>query len=235
MGSVLRMVRLLFLLVFLSAGGAAATAAKASSPHAARVVCRDGTTHFAKNRRRACLHHGGVAKRRTRSDRTETKRVKLGRTIVLQPRARKNRCRLGPMPDRSCSPGAYYSRVTKAVICSSRFHTSWVRAIRNLPLSEKHAIEREYSLPVGRFGHALQIDHIVPLKLGGSNSIANLYPEEYAFADASPGFRAKDRLEDRLHAMVCAGQISLRSAQRQIASSWEKLYRDLHGVPAAHR
>jgi hypothetical protein len=29
--------------------------------------------------------------------------------------------------------------------------------------------------------------------------------------------------------MVCAGQISLRSAERQIAADWEKLYRKVYG------
>jgi hypothetical protein len=45
----------------------------------------------------------------------------------------------------------------------------------------------------------------------------------------------KDRLETRLRALVCARRIGLRSAQRQIAANWEKLYRKLFGHSAGKR
>ena len=64
-----------------------------------------------------------------------------------------------------------------------------------------------------------EIDHIVPLDLGGWNAIANLYPER------APGYHAKDRLEDRLHALVCAHRMLLRVAQRGIATNWIGFYR----------
>jgi hypothetical protein len=64
----------------------------------------------------------------------------------------------------------------------------------------------------------------VPLELGGSNDVANLFPEQ------APGYHSKDSLENRLHALVCAGAMTLRSAQEQIASDWEALYRRVFGV-----
>jgi hypothetical protein len=70
---------------------------------------------------------------------------------------------------------------------------------------------------VENYGNTLEIDHIVSLELGGSNDIANLYPEEAKFADGSPGYQIKDKLENRLHGIVCAGQISLRSRRRRSA------------------
>lgn len=76
----------------------------------------------------------------------------------------------------------------------------------------------------------LEIDHIVSLELGGSNSIANLYPEEAKFADHSPGYHVKDKLENKLHKMVCAGQMTLRAARQQIASNWETLYAKVFGA-----
>jgi hypothetical protein len=93
----------------------------------------------------------------------------------------------------------------------------------------KYAVERAYGLPRGLYRRALEIDHIVPLKLGGSNNIANLFPEEYAFANHSPGYVVKDRLDARLHKLVCGGRMRLRTAQRRIASNWEKLYRQVFG------
>ena len=46
----------------------------------------------------------------------------------------------------------------------------------------------------GHYGSTLEIDHIVSLELGGSNDIANLYPEKL---DAAPGYQVKDRLENK--------------------------------------
>ena len=95
--------------------------------------------------------------------------------MLLATRTKTSGCKLGANPDRRCSPGAYYSKLTKAVICSSTFRTG---PIRNVPDSEKHQVEIEYGLAPKSYGSTLEIDHIVSLELGGSNDIANLYPEK---------------------------------------------------------
>ena len=41
------------------------------------------------------------------------------------------------------------------------------------------------------------------------------FPEK---ANANPGYDVKDRLENKLHDLVCAGSLTLRSAQREIAA-----------------
>jgi hypothetical protein len=156
--------------------------------------------------------------------------VNVGHTVLLKKRTRSSGCKLGALPDRRCSPGAYYSGLTKAVICSASFHTS---TIRNVPDSEKHQVEIEYGLAAKGYGRTLEIDHIVSLELGGSNDIANLYPEKAKFANHAPGYNLKDKLENKLHAMVCAGQLGLRTAQRQIAMNWERLYKRVFGVAPA--
>jgi quercetin dioxygenase-like cupin family protein len=50
-----------------------------------------------------------------------------------------------------------------------------------------------------------EVDHLVPLELGGSNDVANLWPEAAA---PPPGFHEKDLVENSLHDRVCAGSIS---------------------------
>jgi hypothetical protein len=149
--------------------------------------------------------------------------VVLGVTTLLRLRTRTHGCLVGVLPDPRCSPGAYYSGLTTAVICSPSFHTS---LIRNVSAAEKHAVELEYGLAPRAYGYTLEIDHIVPLELGGSNDIANLFPER---ASLSPGYRAKDRLENRLRAMVCAGQIGQHLVQLAVASNWVKLYATVFG------
>jgi hypothetical protein len=100
--------------------------------------------------------------------------------------------------------------------------------VRNVPESEKRAVYAEYGLPRAHYGRPYEVDHIVSLELGGSNDIANLYPE--AASDPSPGYHVKDRLENKLHALVCAHRLGLRTVQRAIASNWVLLYRNVYGV-----
>jgi hypothetical protein len=148
----------------------------------------------------------------------------LGATVLLHQRTLTAHCRLGPNPDRRCSPGAYYRGLTRRVICSSSFRTS---AIRNVPESVKFAVESEYGIPPGHYGRTLEIDHIISLELGGSNDIANLFPERAA---AHPGYVVKDRLENAAHDWVCAGRMPLRVVQTAIASNWQVLYKRVFGV-----
>ncbi len=99
-----------------------------------------------------------------------------------------------------------------------------------MPDSEKHQVEVEYGLAPKGYGSTLEIDHIVSLELGGSNNIANLYPEKATLPAGAPGFHIKDKLENTLHDIVCDGTMSLRSAQRQIAANWQALYKKVFGV-----
>jgi hypothetical protein len=144
--------------------------------------------------------------------------------MTLARRTASSACRRGALPDRRCSPGAYYSGLTKAVICSSTFRTS---TIRNVPTSEKYAVEREYGMVPRAYGRTIEVDHIVSLELGGSNDLANLFPEP---GSGVASYHVKDRLENRLHAMVCAGQMTLATSRSGIAGNWEKLYARVFGV-----
>ncbi len=151
----------------------------------------------------------------------------VGRTVALRHQTKTSGCKLAPLPDRRCSPGAYYSKLTKRVLCSPSFRTG---PIRNVPLSVKHQVEAAYGLKPRAYGSTLEIDHIISLELGGSNDPMNLYPERATFADGSPGFHVKDKLENATHRAMCAGTVSLRAAQRQIAGNWLLLYQQVFGV-----
>jgi hypothetical protein len=60
------------------------------------------------------------------------------------------------------------------------------------------------------------------LSIGGSNSIKNLWPESYRTVWNA---HVKDRLEDRLHALVIGGKLDLETAQREIATDWIAAYK----------
>jgi hypothetical protein len=148
----------------------------------------------------------------------------VGQTVLLGRRSRTGGCVKGRNPDRRCSPGAYYTGLTKAVICSPAFHTS---TVRDVPDSEKHAVEVEYGMTPGSYGRTIEIDHIVSLELGGSNDIANLFPEP---GSGPASYHVKDELENKTHDLVCSGAMTLRAAQQQIAANWQRLYKKVFGV-----
>jgi hypothetical protein len=148
-----------------------------------------------------------------------------GSPVLLAKRTKTAACVLGVDPDRRCSPGAYAAKLTQKVVCSAAFRTS---DYRDVSVKTKHAVEVEYGMTAKGYGSALEIDHIVSLELGGSNDIANLYPEKRSPA---PGYKVKDRLENRLHDLVCQEHaMTLRQAQKAIARNWRKTYVQVFGA-----
>jgi hypothetical protein len=127
----------------------------------------------------------------------------------------------GPLPDPRCTPGSVFAKATPTLFCVS----GYTAQVRHVTESTKARVYAEYAIRSHRRGQ-YEVDHLVPLELGGSNAIANLFPE---LAEPRPGFHDKDRLENRTHARACAGQGDWRAMQRQIARDWTKLYVSLLG------
>ncbi len=125
----------------------------------------------------------------------------------------------GGLPDSQCTPGAIFS-VTTADICQP----GYARSVRNVPESEKQEVYAEYGILSHQSGQ-YEVDHLISLELGGSNDIANLWPEA---ASPTPGFHQKDQVENYLHDQVCAGNISLSDAQKEIATDWLKVYQEMN-------
>jgi hypothetical protein len=63
----------------------------------------------------------------------------------------------------------------------------------------------------------------VPKELDGSHSIKNLWPESYRISPWNA--RVKDRLENRLHELLCDGELDLKTAQCEIAANWIEAYK----------
>lgn len=127
----------------------------------------------------------------------------------------------GKLPDLACTPGAIITTATKAKICVSGYSSS----VRNVPTSEKSQVYAEYGIRSHTTGQ-YEVDHDVSLELGGSNDIANLWPEP---ASPKPGFHEKDKVENYLHSQVCSGAISLKQAQIEIATNWLAVYNSMQG------
>ena len=78
-------------------------------------------------------------------------------------------------------------------------------------------------------GRRCEIDHLISRELGGADDIKNLWPQPYGTHPWNAVL--KDRVENRLHKEVCAGRISLKQAQREIAVDWRVPYRRYFGEP----
>ena len=93
--------------------------------------------------------------------------------------------------------------------------------MRSVSTTLKKKVYAEYGINYPQPTGSYEADHLIPLELGGSNDIANLFPES---GDPQPGFREKDLVENYLHDEVCAGTIDLAMAQVQIARDWVAVY-----------
>jgi hypothetical protein len=69
-----------------------------------------------------------------------------------------------------------------------------------------------------------ELDHIVPLELGGAPlADSNFQLQAYA---GECNAKDKDKLEFELSRLVCADELTLEAAQREIANDWIASYSD---------
>ena len=132
------------------------------------------------------------------------------------------------LPDPKLTPGDTFD-VTVQDICVP----GYAKKVRAVPAWLKRQAYAEYGITQYKTGD-YEVDHLIPLSLGGSNSIRNLWPQS---TKTSPwNSFVKDALERKLHTLVCAGRVDLKTAQREIASNWIEAYKKYVGEsPPASR
>jgi hypothetical protein len=119
------------------------------------------------------------------------------------------------LPNNFLTPGDT-KKVSKEQICSSDF------AAKMKPTKDsvkEEAFER-YGLRAGQFAGDV-LDHLVPVELGGSDQLENLWPQP---VKGEWNATQKDALEQKLHAMVCDGTMELKTAQAAIRKNWVAAY-----------
>jgi hypothetical protein len=121
----------------------------------------------------------------------------------------------GTLPDPACTPGSVDPAVTQDTISQTICVRGWTSTVRP-PVAETNQAKFDvtypaYSIPAGT---GSELDHLVPLELGGSNDISNLWPE------VGPVPNVKDPVENDLHADVCAGELTLAAARQAVAADW---------------
>jgi hypothetical protein len=125
------------------------------------------------------------------------------------------------VPDPTLTPGAVRSTDT-ADVC--QHGTS---QLRHMTRERSDALLGEYGLPGGRHPD-YELDHLIPLGIGGADDDANIWPEPRATIEPEWNAERKDQLEAKLRALVCGGKLDITVAQKAVADDWTQAW--LHYV-----
>ena len=120
------------------------------------------------------------------------------------------------LPDHAITPGDVLTS-SPEIICVHGYSKS----VRNVPKRVKEQVYRSYGILTYDPGD-FEVDHLVSLELGGSNSVKNLWPESYLTEPYNA--HKKDVLENKLHSLVCSGDLPLTEAQAAISQNWITAY-----------
>jgi hypothetical protein len=120
-------------------------------------------------------------------------------------------------PNHTLTPGAT-RQVTMTEVCS----TPQEEVVGSVSDSLRRRVLQEYGIANAR-PEDYEIDYLIAPGLGGTEDIRNLWPQPYRTRVWNA--RVKDALEERLHQMVCSGEVDLSTAQHDIAADWISAYK----------
>jgi hypothetical protein len=132
-------------------------------------------------------------------------------TVPLAPSSTK----AGPAyvyPNPSLTPGAVLNTDASA-ICTP----GYASGVRDVSTATKEQVYAEYGVSYPQASGAYEVDHFIPLEIGGSNDLSNLWLEP---ATPTPGFHQKDQFENLEHGQVCNSTIGVAEAQSRMVSDW---------------
>ena len=98
---------------------------------------------------------------------------------------------------------------------------------RGVTTQMERKVFARYRLPWSRRAQ-FKIDHLIPLELGGADSIDNLWPQSLRTKPYGPD--RKELLTEVLQSRIAKGQITLEQAQEQIRTDWIDAFIDHLGM-----
>jgi hypothetical protein len=117
-------------------------------------------------------------------------------------------------PNKTMTPGKIIPGVTRQDVCQS----GYAKKVRSdLTKTKKQMIYRNYNVPYDTSKY--QIDHLVPISIGGSNDVENLWPQPIVH---NAGYLEKQQVAQWLHEKVCNGSIQIEEAQRLMLKDWHQ-------------
>jgi anti-sigma factor RsiW len=114
-------------------------------------------------------------------------------------------------PRANLTPGAVVL-LSKEQVCSTERANN-----RAVPVSLRRRVFEAYGIS-NADARQYEVDYLITPALGGSDDIRNLWPQSYSSTVWNA--HIKDALEEHLRAMVCAGDLDLETAQRDLAQDW---------------
>jgi hypothetical protein len=126
-------------------------------------------------------------------------------------------CAFENLPDKNLTGGSVRTGDRDAACGDAKESRGRMNVVR------RDEILRRYGLPPDTHPD-YQIDHLIPLCLGGSDDPSNLWPQPRRSIEDTWNAEAKDRLERLMCRMVCDGQIDIAAAQQAFATDWIAAY-----------
>lgn len=119
------------------------------------------------------------------------------------------------LPDPKLTPGAVLT-TNIYEICKPNHSKS----VRHTTIDMKREVFAAYHLRYvpGKY----EVDHLIPLGIGGADVKENLWPESHFTQPWNSD--VKDRLEWKLYQMVCAREVDVKVAQQAFATNWIEAY-----------
>lgn len=127
------------------------------------------------------------------------------------------------LANKKLTPGAVIAKATVALACKA----GYARTVPAVSTAEAKAVFARYHIGYAKRAQ-YQLDHLISVGIGGSNAVANLWPEPLA---GKYGARAKDAVEAKITTMVCTGRSSLHDAQHAEAGNWSTAVKVLLAKP----
>jgi len=119
------------------------------------------------------------------------------------------------MPNPKLTPGDVIA-VTRDELCNGDYTSPAAK----IPIALKRRVFDRYKMRPEAGGY--NVDHLIPVKLGGSNSLKNLWPQPLS---SEWNYHMKNKLEGKLYKMVCNGTIPIERAREEIATDWTGAYK----------
>ena len=121
-------------------------------------------------------------------------------------------------PDPQLTPGDVVN-YPKEVICKSGYSNEE----RQVKQKTKKKVYAEYHVSYPQPKGSEEVDHYIPLCIGGSNNIANLWLQP---AMPYPGYHEKDALEQYVCRAVCReGKMTIQEGQNLFRTDWFEAYK----------
>jgi hypothetical protein len=126
-----------------------------------------------------------------------------------------------PRPDPRWTPGLV-GETSLAKVCAQPKHIHGLFNPRNplIPLDQQNMVFSAYKIPPQR-QNLYGLDMLIPMQLGGAIHPGNVWPMPPTHGVS---FHQKEVLNQRMHTLVCHGEMPLAQAQHEMVSDWVGLW-----------